>query len=154
MIVRIHGSLYVTSNSFFYEISNLSCMLDDMIGSDTSSEKAMRSQMKQKFQKYWRDLEKMNFLIFYANILDLRDKIEYMPSQFAQLYGEEKDKSCFAASMVELFNDYAATYLVTSSTVTSVQFEPVHVHSQTSVRKPQSRLKSQLKKQRMESGGE
>ncbi|XP_031111928.1 zinc finger BED domain-containing protein DAYSLEEPER-like [Ipomoea triloba] len=161
MVVRISCSLYVTSNSFFSKISDLGCMLDDMITSDTSSEKencifAMGSQMKQKFQKYWGDPEKMNFLIFYANILDPRDKIEYMSAQFAQLYGEEKGKSCFdkvQSSMVELFNDYAATYTVPSSTVTS---EPVNVHSQTSVSsvgRPQSRLKSQLKKQIMESGG-
>lgn len=39
MVVRISGSLYVTFNSFFSEISNLSCMLDDMIGAESGSEK-------------------------------------------------------------------------------------------------------------------
>ncbi|XP_019150524.1 PREDICTED: zinc finger BED domain-containing protein DAYSLEEPER-like [Ipomoea nil] len=55
--------------------------------------------------------------------------------------------------MVLLFNDYTATYHVQSAsrTVQSTQSEPVH--SQTSVRKPQARMKSRLKKQRMETGG-
>ncbi|XP_019155962.1 PREDICTED: zinc finger BED domain-containing protein RICESLEEPER 2-like [Ipomoea nil] len=155
MTVRISGSLYVTSNTFFSEISDLGCMLDDMVNSVSTSEKDMGSHMKQKFEKYWGDPEKMNFLIFYANILDPRDKIEYMPAQFAQLYGDEKGKSCFEkvqSSMVVLFNDYTATYSVQSAspTVQSTQSEPVH--SQTSVGKPQGRMKSQLKKQRMEAG--
>ncbi|XP_019189846.1 PREDICTED: zinc finger BED domain-containing protein RICESLEEPER 2-like [Ipomoea nil] len=156
MTVRISGSLYVTSNTFFSEISDLGCMLDDMVNSVSTSEKEMGSHMKQKFEKYWGDPEKMNFLIFYANILDPRDKIEYMPAQFAQLYGDEKGKSCFEnvqSSMVLLFNDYTATYHVQSAspTVQPTQSEPVH--SQTSVGKPQARMKSQLKKQRMETGG-
>ncbi|XP_019153569.1 PREDICTED: zinc finger BED domain-containing protein RICESLEEPER 2-like [Ipomoea nil] len=95
MTVRISGSLYVTSNTFFSDISDLGCMLDDMVNSVSTSKKDMGSHMKQKFEKYWGDPEKMNFLIFYANILDPRDKIEYMPAQFAQLYGDEKGKSCF-----------------------------------------------------------
>ncbi|XP_019172864.1 PREDICTED: zinc finger BED domain-containing protein RICESLEEPER 2-like [Ipomoea nil] len=158
MTVRISGSLYVTSNTFFSEISDLGCMLDDMVNSVSTSEKEMGSHMKQKFEKYWGDPEKMNILIFYANILDPRDKIEYMPAQFAQLYGDEKGKSCFEkvqSSMVLMFNDYTATYHVQSASPTvqlqSTQSEPVH--SQTSVGKPQARMKSQLKKQRMESGG-
>lgn len=92
MIVRISGYLYVTSNTFFSEISDLSCMLDDMIEADSGSEKAMGTQMKNKFEKYWGDPEKMNCLIFFANILDPRDKVEYMPHQFIQLYGEVKGK--------------------------------------------------------------
>ncbi|XP_019191058.1 PREDICTED: zinc finger BED domain-containing protein RICESLEEPER 1-like [Ipomoea nil] len=158
MTVRISGSFYVTSNTFFSEIFDLGCMLDDMVNSVSTSEKEMGSHMKQKFEKYWGDPKKMNFLIFYANILDPRDKIEYMPAQFAQLYGDEKGKSCFEkvqSSMVLLFNDYTATYHVNvqsaSPTVQSTQSEPIH--SQTSVGKPQARMKSQLKKQRMETGG-
>ena len=34
--------------------------------------------MKNKFDEYWGDLEKMNLLIFIVTILDPRDKIEYM----------------------------------------------------------------------------
>ncbi|XP_031115772.1 zinc finger BED domain-containing protein RICESLEEPER 1-like [Ipomoea triloba] len=115
MTMRISGYLYVISSTIFNEISYLSCMLDDMIGADSGSEIAMGSQMKIKFEKYWGDPEKMNCLIFFVIVLDPRDKAEYMPHQFTQLYGEVKGKECFAkvqSAMAELFNDYAATYSV------------------------------------------
>ncbi|XP_019194888.1 PREDICTED: zinc finger BED domain-containing protein RICESLEEPER 2-like [Ipomoea nil] len=136
--------------------SSMTADLSDSIPNFMDWLSEMGSHMKQKFEKYWGDPEKMNFLIFYATILDPRDKIEYMPAQFAQLYGDDKGKSCFEkvqSSMVVLFNDYTATYHVQSAspTVQSMQSEPVH--SQTSVGKPQARMKSQLKKQRMETGG-
>ncbi|XP_019168370.1 PREDICTED: zinc finger BED domain-containing protein RICESLEEPER 2-like [Ipomoea nil] len=92
MTVRISGSLYVTSNTFFSEISDLSCLLKNMEEATEDSVKLMGKNMRAKFDKYWGEPEKMNFLIFYANILDTRDKIEYMPIQFNQLYGEDKGK--------------------------------------------------------------
>ncbi|XP_031106328.1 zinc finger BED domain-containing protein RICESLEEPER 2-like [Ipomoea triloba] len=154
MTVRISGSLYVTSNTFFSEISDLSCMLEDMVLAEPETDKVMGQQMKTKFHKYWGDPAKMNFLIFYANILDPRDKEEYMPHQFVQLYGEENGKSFFAkvqTAMSVLYADYASTYSVSStpseSSTQSVQSEA------TSIGRPQSRLKSQLKKKRMEGGG-
>ncbi|XP_019196619.1 PREDICTED: zinc finger BED domain-containing protein RICESLEEPER 3-like [Ipomoea nil] len=82
MTVRISGSLYVTSNTFFSEISDLSCLLKNMEEATEDSVKLMGKNMRAKFDKYWGEPEKMNFLIFYANILDPRDKIEYMPIQF------------------------------------------------------------------------
>jgi len=75
-----------------------------------------------------------------------------MPHQFVQLYGEEKGKSFFAkvqSAMSELYADYATTYSVSStpseSSTQSVQSEA------TLIGRPQSRLKSQLKKR--EDGG-
>ncbi|XP_019179230.1 PREDICTED: zinc finger BED domain-containing protein RICESLEEPER 2-like [Ipomoea nil] len=122
MTVRISGSLYVTSNTFFSEISDLSCMLEAMVNSEQGTEKAMGTQMRNKFDKYWGDPEKMNSIIFFANILDPRDKLEYMPHQFVQLYGEEKGKACFTkvqSAMDALYDDYAATYSLSSTQTTS-----------------------------------
>lgn len=58
--------------------------------------------------------------------------------------------------MVELYNDYAVTYSVTfvqseSSTGGQPIMQPVHFQS--IIGMPQSRLKSQLKRQRTESDG-
>lgn len=47
----------------------------------------MGENMKKKFNKYWGDPEKMNLVIFFANILDPRDKVLYMQSQFEYLFG-------------------------------------------------------------------
>ncbi|XP_019195840.1 PREDICTED: uncharacterized protein LOC109189683 [Ipomoea nil] len=57
----------------------------------------------------------MNPLIFFANILDPRDKLEYMSYQFEELYGKDNGKKYLEnvqAAMLELFGDYAATYYV------------------------------------------
>ncbi|XP_019181603.1 PREDICTED: zinc finger BED domain-containing protein RICESLEEPER 4-like [Ipomoea nil] len=122
MAVRISGSLYVTSNTFFSEICDLSCMLDDMTGSESESES----------------------------------------EKLTQLYGDEKGKACFEkvqSALLELYNDYAATYSVDVNTEPAAVAQPsqtVSVSVQPSavtVGRPQGKLKSQLKRQRMESGG-
>ncbi|XP_019185248.1 PREDICTED: zinc finger BED domain-containing protein RICESLEEPER 2-like [Ipomoea nil] len=136
MTVRISGSLYVTSNTFFSEISDLSCMLEAMVNSEQGTEKAMGTQMRNK------------------------DKLEYMPHQFVQLYGEEKGKACFTkfqSAMAALYDDYAATYSLSSTQIASstqvVQSEANQATTCT-VGRPQSSLKSQLKKKkRLESSG-
>ncbi|XP_019168811.1 PREDICTED: zinc finger BED domain-containing protein RICESLEEPER 2-like [Ipomoea nil] len=160
MTIRISGSLYVTSNSFFSEISDLSCMLSSMIVTGSATE-VMGSQMKSKFEKYWGDPEKMNSLIFFANILDPRDKLEYMPYQFEELYGKDNGKKCLEnvqAAMVELFGDYAAIYSVNvqqsssdSSSGSQPDVPPVQSHA--TIGRPQNMLKNKLKRQKMEASG-
>lgn len=158
MTLRISGSLYVTANNFFSEISDLSCMLSEMVEAESASVNLMGFNMKTKFEKYWGDPDKMNAIIFYANILDPRDKIAYMPYQFTQLYGDDKGESCFKnvlTGLKNLFDDY-----VHGSSVTPVSVDSATAvtgtsqsHSQSvTIGRPQSKLKSQLKKQRAESG--
>ncbi|XP_019150660.1 PREDICTED: zinc finger BED domain-containing protein RICESLEEPER 2-like [Ipomoea nil] len=158
MTIRISGSLYVTSNTFFTEISGLYCLLKGMVevGGPVG---VMGKNMKAKFEKYWGDVEKMNLMIFFANILDPRDKLEYMPTQFNHMYGEEKGQTFYdkvVAGLAELFDDYSTS---ASSSVPSVPVPSVPVSvqltsaSSVSVGKPQHFLKSQIKKQRLESGG-
>ncbi|XP_019163062.1 PREDICTED: zinc finger BED domain-containing protein RICESLEEPER 3-like [Ipomoea nil] len=95
MTVEISGSLYVTSNTFFSEISNLSCMLEAMVNSVHETEKVMGTQMRNKFDKYWRGPEKMNSIIFFANILDPRDKEECMSHQFGTFHLSSSTCSCW-----------------------------------------------------------
>ncbi|XP_031099749.1 zinc finger BED domain-containing protein DAYSLEEPER-like [Ipomoea triloba] len=122
MTVRISGSLYVTANTFFSEVSNLSCLLKNMMEANGS-----------------------------FKLMDPRDKIEYMPIQFNQLYGEKKGKSMFDNVMVglkELFEDYVAYFPVYSVQEQSDKFAPSITSDSVSVGRPQSLLKSQIKKQR------
>ncbi|XP_019198271.1 PREDICTED: zinc finger BED domain-containing protein RICESLEEPER 2-like [Ipomoea nil] len=155
MTVRISGSLYVTSNTFFSEISDLSCLLSNMVEVDDSV-KLMGTNMRAKFDKYWGEPEKMNFLIFYANILDPWDKIEYMPIQFTQLYGEDKGKTMFDKVVVglkELFQDYVSCFPVQSVPKNYAKSAPsVIISDCVSVGKPQALLKSQIKKQKLGTG--
>ncbi|XP_019199775.1 PREDICTED: zinc finger BED domain-containing protein RICESLEEPER 2-like [Ipomoea nil] len=155
MTVRISGSLYVTSNTFFSEISDLSCLLKNMEEATEDSVKLMGKNMRAKFDKYWGEPEKMNFLIFNANILDPRDKIEYMPIQFNQLYGEDKGKTMFDKIIVglkELFEDYVACFPVQSVEQSEKSSPSITISDSVSVGRPQSLLKSQIKKQKLVSG--
>ncbi|XP_019170565.1 PREDICTED: zinc finger BED domain-containing protein RICESLEEPER 2-like [Ipomoea nil] len=111
MTIRISGSSYVTSNTFFSEISDLYCILNGMVEAG-GSVKLMGENMKAKFEKYWGDIDKMNLMIFFANILDPRDKLEYMATQMNHMYGEVKGKPYYEkviAALKELFNDYVAS---------------------------------------------
>ena len=73
----------------------------------------MGFSMKSKFDKYWGDPQKMNMLIFIANILIPRDKIEFMGFSLNAIYGELHGGSLFRSvksTLYELFKDYAAFY--------------------------------------------
>ncbi|XP_024972668.1 zinc finger BED domain-containing protein RICESLEEPER 2-like [Cynara cardunculus var. scolymus] len=60
------------------QISDFSCIIADMLQYTSKVEEEMGVKMKEKFSKYWGDPDKMNFVIFFGNILDPRDKVEYM----------------------------------------------------------------------------
>ncbi|KAF2301260.1 hypothetical protein GH714_021834 [Hevea brasiliensis] len=94
LTLRISGSRYITSNMFFGEISDLAFILNQWVDSTNVEVKNMGDRMKKKFDKYWGDIDKMNKLIYFATVLDPRDKFEYMEFQFCQMHGEEKVSSC------------------------------------------------------------
>ncbi|XP_055961844.1 zinc finger BED domain-containing protein RICESLEEPER 2-like [Mercurialis annua] len=113
MTLRISGSLYVTSNNHFNEISDLSTILQDWIASTDVSLRAMGLKMKAKFNKYWGDPIVMNKLIFFANILDPRNRVVYMEYTLSEMYGALEGKflfKCVMDDLVELFNDYDVQY--------------------------------------------
>ncbi|XP_031097181.1 zinc finger BED domain-containing protein RICESLEEPER 2-like [Ipomoea triloba] len=151
MTVRISGSLYVTANTFFSEISDLYCLLNGMVEAG-GAVGFMGENMKLKFSKYWGDIDKMNLMIFYASILDPRDKLEYMPVQINHMYGEEKGKPYFAKVLTglnELFDDYSAGQSVPASSVSASAGSASSVSASVqSIGRPRHFLKSQIKKQR------
>ncbi|KAI3770705.1 hypothetical protein L6452_01846 [Arctium lappa] len=151
MTIRISGSLYVTSNSYLTEICDLGFSLTEMIASPNLTEKNMDQKMKDKFDKYWGDEEKMNLVIFFANIMDPRDKMEYMPLQFDQLFGAEKGEACFRkvkSQLTTLFEDNVQQYSEPSQSQSQSQSgkgEALLVRSQ-------SKFKSLLRQQKLDSG--
>ncbi|KAL0452194.1 UNVERIFIED_CONTAM: hypothetical protein Slati_1197500 [Sesamum latifolium] len=62
LIVQISGSLYVTSNMFLDEISEVDYMLKEWLRSDDDIFVDKARQIKVKFDKYWGDVEKMNMM--------------------------------------------------------------------------------------------
>ena len=73
---KVSGTKYVTSNTFFEEVAAINYLLDKwserVICGDDEVFKNMAVKMKDKYDKYWGDPEKMNKYIFIAAILDPR----------------------------------------------------------------------------------
>ncbi|KAJ9568123.1 hypothetical protein OSB04_004089 [Centaurea solstitialis] len=158
MTLKISGSLYVTANSYLPEICDLAYSLSLMIQSPNVVEQDMGVKMKEKFSKYWGNPEKMNSLIFFANILDPRDKYEFMEDQFIQLFGKDKSEACLTkvkSDLVLLFEDYVRHYSGQSQSQSQSQPQPQpqpQSQSQSQGLPPKPRYRDLLKKQKLESG--
>ncbi|XP_050222749.1 zinc finger BED domain-containing protein RICESLEEPER 3-like [Mercurialis annua] len=153
MTLRISGSLYVTSNNHLNEISDLCTILQDWIKSSDESLRSMGTKMKQKFDKYWGDPTVMNKLIFFANILDPRDRVVYMEYTLIQMYGVHQGKFLYRFVMDdlhELFNDYELQYTKEKAAGSQniVSSESIGQLSQAN-----SVLKERYLQQMMETGG-
>ncbi|KAJ8761761.1 hypothetical protein K2173_004571 [Erythroxylum novogranatense] len=86
LTLRVSGSYYVTSNTYFSEISTVASNLDQMVNNNDLELSLMASNMKRKFHKYWGNIEKANMFIYIATILDPRSKLEYVEFTFQELY--------------------------------------------------------------------
>ncbi|CAI9263167.1 unnamed protein product [Lactuca saligna] len=120
--LRISGTLYVTSNTCIEDIYSIRTLLDDAISDSTLCDIALA--MKKKFDKYFGDVEKMNLLLYFALILDPRNKVKYLVILLEDRYGEngvEAKKKYIMDSMYELYNDYIRIHspISTSSTAES-----------------------------------
>nr|KJB80009.1 hypothetical protein B456_013G077200 [Gossypium raimondii] len=88
VILRISGTSYLKSNVDF---------------------SVMAIKMKEKYDKYWGDIDKMNLLMFVACILDPRQKLKYL--EFALSEMSSSEKACemmqkLKESLYELFDEY------------------------------------------------
>ena len=112
--------------------------------------------MKEKFDKYWGEPEKMNMIIFFSSIFDPRDKVGYVPHQLKQLYGKDVGVAVFnkvLCMLTSLFEDYVAQYSSSDSEPSQTQSQSQSQSEKCNpIGRVQSRLKSQLKKQKLASG--
>ncbi|XP_055960617.1 zinc finger BED domain-containing protein RICESLEEPER 2-like [Mercurialis annua] len=153
MTLRISGSLYVTANNHLNEISDLCTILQDWIASSDLSLRLMGTKMKAKFDKYWGEPLVMNKIIFFANILDPRDRIVFMEYTLCGMYGSQKGKFLFACLMEDfasLFNDYDVQYK--KELATAGQSSPSNENSG-QLSQANSVLKERFMQQMLETGG-
>jgi uncharacterized protein DUF4413 len=111
--LRVSGSLYVTSNLFFHELVNISALLKELLDSDDMSMSLMASVMKEKYDKYWGDPEKINLLIFVAVVLDPRYKLEYVEWMLVEVYGSSVGNSLakkVKEALFLLFEEYRGSH--------------------------------------------
>ncbi|KAL2247132.1 UNVERIFIED_CONTAM: Zinc finger BED domain-containing protein RICESLEEPER 1, partial [Sesamum indicum] len=74
----------------------------------------MAKKMKEKYDKYWGSIEKMNMILYYVVILDPRHKLEFIEFSFDKLYGGTEQSNVMKEQvrdgLYELFNDYKLRY--------------------------------------------
>ncbi|XP_063940304.1 zinc finger BED domain-containing protein RICESLEEPER 2-like [Daucus carota subsp. sativus] len=155
LTIRISGSLYVTSNIFYHEISTVNYLLKDWMKSDDIDVSLMGERMKEKYDKYWGDVHKMNKLIYVAVVVDPRYKLEFIEFALGEEYGKEVGwKLANDTSLVirELFEEYKRTSQP-QTTQTNQQGQPSsNTSSLHSTSSRASSLGARFMRQKMASG--
>lgn len=160
LTVKVSGTKYVTCNNFFDDLSHINGLLNEMVESPNVELNSMARTMKDKYDKYWGKIEKMNMLIFISSILDPRTKFEYLEFVLSKMYGEV-DGGVVAMlakdSMFELFNEYKRLHSAHESSSSSFSTSPIS-SQQASVdgdasKRINDRYKMEFKKRKTELGG-
>uniref|UniRef100_A0A803MBZ5 Uncharacterized protein n=1 Tax=Chenopodium quinoa TaxID=63459 RepID=A0A803MBZ5_CHEQI len=115
LTLHVSGSLYDTSNLFFHELVSVVVLLKYLVSSDDPDMCLMACKMKEKFEKYWGDPEKMNLLIFIAVVLGPRyNKLDYVEWMITEIY-DPIVASKLVNNVKEALNALYEEYLVSSS---------------------------------------
>ena len=159
LTVRISGSLYVTANVFYHEISTVNCLLRDWMFSDDVDVRSMGQKMKEKYDKYWGDPTKMNKLIYVAVIVDPRYKLEFVDFALCEEHGNELGSKLATDTrevMRELFEEYKLMYQPKVNQTQGIQEDPASnitsSSSECSRKRSQSALGDRFIRHKMESG--
>ncbi|KAK8597373.1 hypothetical protein V6N13_094788 [Hibiscus sabdariffa] len=117
---RAFDSYAQDDHSFFFtsqlEMESLRLMIGKMFEELKSSEDldviSINSKMREKYNKYWGDAKKINFLVYFANIFDPRHKMEFVNFGVKLLFPDivadvmktiEKELHC-------LFDEYSSIF--------------------------------------------
>ena len=120
--MRISGFLYVTSNSFVIEISDVLTLLKEMQSSDDIEMSFMVT--KAKYDKYWGDQENINLLIFIATLLDPPHKFGFVEFAIKKMYEEFGGHNLFLLvkdAIYNMFKEYERLNLPQTTASSSSQ---------------------------------
>ncbi|XP_017979603.1 PREDICTED: zinc finger BED domain-containing protein RICESLEEPER 2 isoform X1 [Theobroma cacao] len=87
---KVAGSFCVTSNIFLGEICEVYRLLRNWQSSSDAEFSTMAKRMKEKYDKYWGNVGKMNVLLYVAVVLDPRNKLDFVEFCFTVMYAEEE----------------------------------------------------------------
>ncbi|GKF61854.1 zinc finger BED domain-containing protein RICESLEEPER 2-like protein, partial [Tanacetum coccineum] len=94
--LRISETKYVTSHTLVNELATISALLRAQVDCDIHGEEPtdkhlydIAKAMKPKFEKYYGEVENMNLLVYFAFILDPRNKYEFLNVIMDDHYGRE-----------------------------------------------------------------
>uniref|UniRef100_A0A5B7B6B6 Zinc finger BED domain-containing protein RICESLEEPER 2-like n=1 Tax=Davidia involucrata TaxID=16924 RepID=A0A5B7B6B6_DAVIN len=115
---RMSGSLYVTANSYFHEVCGIEQILNDWSKSSDTCLSVMAMKMKEKFDKYWGNIDKINMMLLIAVVLDPRYKLRYVKFCYGKVYTLEKVNELIRR-VRELMNRMYVHYQMLDSTSSS-----------------------------------
>ncbi|KAK5835076.1 hypothetical protein PVK06_010761 [Gossypium arboreum] len=150
--LRISGTSYVTSNNFFDELSEIDILLRDAQLNSNVDFNVMTIKIKEKYDKYWGDIDKMNLLMFVACVLVPRQKLKYLEFALSEMFSSEKAFEMMQnlkEFLYELFDKYKPPLYSTCSQ-SSV---PTHVSLGEPQQKMKRRTQALYKKRELENGG-
>ncbi|XP_075096417.1 zinc finger BED domain-containing protein RICESLEEPER 2-like [Nicotiana tabacum] len=112
LTVKVFVSLYVTSNHHFFEIYEVAVYLKQLILNEDVLLGSMAKKMKEKFDKYWGDPEKINKMIFISCVLDPRYKFDFVSFALAKMFEEKGPIIAKAVHtyMTLLFDEYVKSH--------------------------------------------
>ncbi|KAG8371050.1 hypothetical protein BUALT_Bualt13G0046600 [Buddleja alternifolia] len=84
--LQFSGSSKVTSNLFFLELVAVQTTLKKLSKNKDPKVCLMAMKMQQKFAKYWESVDKINFLLYVATVLDPPYKLRFVRFCFDQVY--------------------------------------------------------------------
>ncbi|KAL0315404.1 UNVERIFIED_CONTAM: Zinc finger BED domain-containing protein RICESLEEPER 2 [Sesamum radiatum] len=100
--LKFSSSSYITSNAFFRELATLHVSLTTIMNKGDYHMASMAIRMKDKFNKYWGNIDNMNWFLFVAILLDPRYKLKYVSFGLATIYGSDPS---FVKRMIEKIED-------------------------------------------------
>ncbi|KAL4324581.1 hypothetical protein GQ457_11G021390 [Hibiscus cannabinus] len=120
------GSRYVTSNTFMEEIYDIGYTINRSVDDINDGVKSMARQMKMKFDKYWKNVNNVNVLIFIALLLDPRHKLRYVEWIVRRSYdpSDSYDLSQRIKSTLTSLFDFFASLHPSSNQTRSCSFNP------------------------------
>ncbi|XP_052877900.1 zinc finger BED domain-containing protein RICESLEEPER 2-like [Gossypium arboreum] len=78
LTLKVSGSLHVTSHSLFEVLTDVHCLFDGWQDCGDLEIISMTSKMREKYNKYWGEGNKINMLVYLAVIFDPRCKMSFL----------------------------------------------------------------------------
>ncbi|KAF7826425.1 zinc finger BED domain-containing protein RICESLEEPER 2-like [Senna tora] len=111
--LHISASTHATSHIYFHDFGTILNALNKWCESDDLIFKSMAKKMKNKFDKYWRNIKNVNLIIFIACVLDPRYKMKFVEFAFAKLYDTSTANALSASvrdTLCRLFDHYCLSF--------------------------------------------
>lgn len=90
LTVKVPGTSFTTTNTSLDNICIVYCTLCDWQRIPDVDIKLMAKRMKEKFDKYRGNFEKMNSLLYIASVLDPRKKLDFVEWCLMKMYSPDQ----------------------------------------------------------------